>query len=103
MIHDARLLLSRCGFVLVGLISLWGGEISGWAQDAGVRLVGPEDGRIRYSDYVHMELVTSPVDAKAKLARFDRFLDIPGKGYHYDNPGARARDSERWAAQTRQR
>jgi len=91
MIHDAQRLLSRCGFVLVGLLSLWGGAVSALSQDPTVRLVGPEDGMIRYSDYVHLEFVMSPVHAKAKLARFDRLLDIPGKGYRYDNPGARVR------------
>jgi hypothetical protein len=31
------------------------------------------------------------VDPSAKLARFDRLLDIPSKGYRWDNPGTRIR------------
>src|SRR4051812_5032595 len=88
MIHAWRL-LSRCGFVW--LIGLWGGEMNGWAQDKGMRVVGPEDAMIGYSDCVHLELVASPLDGAAKVARFDRVLDIPGKGYRWDNPGARVR------------
>lgn len=38
-----------------------------------------------------MEFIPSPLDPAAKLARFDRVLDIPAKGYRWDNPGARIR------------
>ena len=55
------------------------------------RMIAPDDAGIAYSDYVHMEWVPSPVEPSAKLARFDRVLDIPAKGYRWDNPGARIR------------
>ena len=50
-----------------------------------------DNGSIGYSDYVHMEFVAVPAVSPTKLARFDRVLDIPGKGYRWDNPGARIR------------
>lgn len=53
--------------------------------------ITPEDTHIAYSDYVHMEFVPSPLNPASKLARFDRVLDIPTKGYRWDNPGARIR------------
>ncbi len=62
----------------------------------GNRLVGAEEAQIGYSDYVRMELVTVPEAVSGgmgqmKMARFDRILDIPGKGYRWDNPGVRIR------------
>ena len=51
----------------------------------------PEDARISYSDYVRLSFVTSPLNASNKVARFDRLLPIAGKGYEWDNPGARIR------------
>ena len=61
------------------------------AQGGAHRMVAPDDAGIAYSDYVHLEFVPSPVGPSAKLARFDRVLDIPAKGYRWDNPGARIR------------
>ncbi|MDB6139332.1 MAG: Lysophospholipase [Verrucomicrobiaceae bacterium] len=58
---------------------------------AQAREITPEDAHIAYSDCVHVEFVPSPLDAAARLARFDRVLDIPTKGYRWDNPGARIR------------
>ncbi|HNX34198.1 MAG TPA: GDSL-type esterase/lipase family protein [Kiritimatiellia bacterium] len=53
--------------------------------------VAPDDTRIAYSDYVRKSLVAAPFDAAVTLARFDRLLPITGKGYEWDNPGARVR------------
>ncbi len=53
--------------------------------------VAADDARFVYSDYVRKSLVASPSDATALLARFDRLLPIAGKGYEWDNPGARVR------------
>lgn len=53
--------------------------------------VYPDDTRISYSDYVTMSFVTSPFDSARKLARFDRVLDMTGKGYRWDSPGTRIR------------
>ena len=61
------------------------------SQTPGPHLIAPEDEHVAYSDYVHMEFVPSPVNPSAKVARFDRVFDIPGKGYRWDNPGARIR------------
>ncbi|MEP6669479.1 MAG: GDSL-type esterase/lipase family protein [Chthoniobacter sp.] len=71
---------------LLGLCS----ALTGHAQTK-AGLIRPDDPRIGYSDYVHLEFVPSPLDPAAKLARFDRLLDIPAKGYRWDNPGARIR------------
>lgn len=61
------------------------------AQGATSRVVAADDASIGYSDYVRMEFVPSPLEPSAKVARFDRVLDIPGKGYRWNNPGARIR------------
>src|SRR5581483_1123607 len=89
MIPTAYRILFRWSFWC--LVSFCGPAITGHAEDKAVLVVRPDDTRIGYSDYVHLEFVASPVDAGAKLARFDRVLDIPGKGYRWDNPGARIR------------
>ena len=73
------------------LLCLSGALIAVEAQDQTPRIIAPDDAKIAYSDYVHMELVPSPLDASAKVARFDRILDQPSKGYRWDNPGARIR------------
>ena len=61
------------------------------AQDGAKNFIAPDDSKITYSDYVHMEFVPSPLEPSAKLARFDRIYDMPSKGYRWDNPGARIR------------
>jgi lysophospholipase L1-like esterase len=76
---------------IAALLCLGGLGLSAEAQDTATRTITPEDPVIGYSDYVHMEFVPSPVDASAKLARFDRILDMRSKGYKWDNPGARIR------------
>ena len=43
-------LVSRCGSL--SLLCLGVMETGGWAQTQGVRVVGAEDGMIRYSDHV---------------------------------------------------
>jgi autotransporter-associated beta strand protein len=53
--------------------------------------VAADDTRIAYSDYVRKSFVAAPFDASVVLARFDRILTIAGKGYEWDNPGARIR------------
>ena len=64
------------------------------AETASLRFIPADDTSIGYSGYVHLEFVSyfkeDPLSA-AKIARFDRVLDIPGKGYRWDNPGARIR------------
>ena len=63
------------------------------------RHIPADDTSIGYSGYVHMEFVKatelkfeSPPETRTHtLARFDRILDIPGKGYRWDNPGTRIR------------
>src|SRR5947208_2481287 len=63
------------------------------AQEQGQssRFIAPDDTNFVYSDYVHLEFVPSPLNPSAKLARFDRLLEMPSKGYRWDNPGARVR------------
>jgi lysophospholipase L1-like esterase len=46
----------------------------------------PGNPHLFYSDFVRME--KDPVSGRL---RFDRALDMPGKGYRWDNPGARIR------------
>lgn len=53
--------------------------------------IPPEDSKIEYAGYVYKELVVPPDQPDAKVARFDRLLDMPGTGYRWDNPGARIR------------
>lgn len=60
------------------------------AQEKTLRVV-PDDSRLAYSDYVHLQFATLPDDPALKVAQFDRVLDMPGKGYRWDNPGARIR------------
>lgn len=50
-----------------------------------------DDAKLAYSDYARMTFIASPGASGMKMARFDRFADIPGKGYQWDNPGARLR------------
>ncbi|MEA3209015.1 MAG: hypothetical protein QOE70_2072 [Chthoniobacter sp.] len=73
------------------MICLSGANLPSRAQDRTNLIIAADDARIAYSDYVHLEFVPSPLDPLAKLARFDRLLDIPLKGYRWDNPGARIR------------
>lgn len=78
-----RILLCAVGLCQAGLLL--------HAEEKAGLTVPPDDARISYSDYVHMEFVPSPLDPAAKLARFDRLIDMNGKGYRWDNPGTRVR------------
>ncbi len=53
--------------------------------------IAADDTRITYSDYVQLAVIGAPFDAAVPLARFNRILPIAGKGYEWDNPGARIR------------
>ncbi|MEO8754947.1 MAG: hypothetical protein ABI624_19960, partial [Casimicrobiaceae bacterium] len=75
--HRWRILLS---WGALSLICLAGGPWTARAQDEANLIIAPDDPKIAYSDYVHLEFVPSPLDPSAKLARFDRVLDIPSKG-----------------------
>ena len=87
VISSLRRLLCGRGLLALCLFSAsW--DVQG--QGAATRLIAADDASIGYSGYVHMEFV-SPAVPSTKLARFDRVLDIPGKGYRWDNPGARIR------------
>lgn len=88
MINKELQLLSRGVFHgIVGALVL---STLAQAQDASKR-VAADDPQIGYSDYVRMEFVPSPADVATKMARFDRILEMGGKGYRWDNPGARIR------------
>lgn len=50
--------------------------------------IAPDDAKIGYSGYVSRELVIPEDATKGKFVRFDRVIDMPGKGYRWDNPGA---------------
>ncbi len=85
--------LLRCTCLV--FLSLLGAPLAAQqAQSAALAFIPADDTSIGYSGYVHMEFVPylqeDPLSA-AKIARFDRVLDIPGKGYRWDNPGARIR------------
>lgn len=84
----SRLILS-CGILGVFCLSI--AETALKAQADTAHFIAPDDTKIAYSDFVHMEFVPSPLRPAAKLARFDRILDMPSKGYRWDNPGARIR------------
>lgn len=67
--------------------------LGAWAA-GGPEFVGASDSRLKYSDYVRLSFVSPPQDSPwgtNPAARFDRQLDMPGKGYQWDNPGARLR------------
>ncbi|MCF7790090.1 MAG: hypothetical protein K9N47_28490 [Prosthecobacter sp.] len=81
--------LLRCT-CLVSL-SLLSAPLAAQAQSPAHRIISAADTSIGYSGYVHMEFVPSTAAPTTKLARFDRVLDIPGKGYRRDNPGTRIR------------
>jgi len=50
-----------------------------------------DDQRLEYSDYATLEFVAAPVRPAQKIARLRRPLSSPGRGYEWDNPGARLR------------
>ncbi len=50
-----------------------------------------DDTRLAFSDFARITFIDSPVSAGKKMARFDRIADSGGKGYQWDNPGARFR------------
>jgi len=56
-----------------------------------VTAISPDDPRISYGGYVRRELVTPSGEPQGKFVRFDRILDIAGKGYRWDSPGATIR------------
>lgn len=81
---------SWASFSRWALLSL---PLGAWAA-AGTEFVGASDSRLQYSDYVRLSFVSAPGGSPGgtnSAARFDRLLDIPGKGYQWDNPGARLR------------
>lgn len=84
--------LLRCT-CLVSL-SLLSAPLAAQAQGGVTRFLSADDTSIGYSGYVHMEFVPYVKEdllSAPKIARFDRVLDIPAKGYRWDNPGARIR------------
>lgn len=87
-VGSLRLLFSwRC----MSLFCLAAAPIAMRAEGPATRTIAADDANIGYSDYVRMEFVPSPVAPSIRLARFDRVLDMPAKGYRWDNPGARIR------------
>lgn len=83
-----RLFLTRS---FLGLICILNAGTPLRAQDKAPLIIAPDDTKIAYSDFVHMEFVPSPMNAATRLARFDRILEMPSKGYRWNNPGARIR------------
>jgi lysophospholipase L1-like esterase len=81
--------LLRCT-CLASLSLLTASILAQQVQSTAQVFIPAEDTSIGYSGYVHMEFVPAPA-SPGKLARFDRVFDIPGKGYRWDNPGARIR------------
>ncbi len=55
----------------------------------GESLISPDSPLICYSDFVNLTQATDSESPTGKTARFDRILDMPGKGYRWDNPGTR--------------
>lgn len=53
-----------------------------------------------YSSYIQKQLIDSSINSGTKMIRFDRLLEMPGKGYRYDNPGAAIRFSSDAASVT---
>lgn len=89
--------LLRCTCLLVSL-SLLSAPRAVQAETDTSRVIAADDPSIGYSGYVHMELISTELRVfglagprTTKFARFDRLLDIPGKGYRWDNPGVRIR------------
>ncbi len=65
--------------MLLGILPLAHGQAS--------TPIAPDDARITYAGYVHRELVTPTDGADGKVMRFDRTIDMAGRGYRWDNPG----------------
>ncbi|MBL8995683.1 MAG: SGNH/GDSL hydrolase family protein, partial [Spirochaetia bacterium] len=61
------------------------------AVNAATLFIPADDPRLTYSDYVQLNFVDAASGSGAKMARFDRIADMPGKGYQWDNPGTRLR------------
>jgi len=59
------------------------------ATAAGESTVPPDDPRICFSDFVRLEQTRDENSPTGKTARFNRLLDMPDKGYRWDNPGTR--------------
>lgn len=54
-------------------------------------ILSPVDSRIVYSGHVRMEFVAKSGNGGLPVARFDRILDMEGKGYRWNNPGVSIR------------
>lgn len=65
--------------------------MSGAATQAGELFVPADDSRLEYSDYAVLEFPADERVAGRRIARMHRPLSSPGKGYQWDNPGARLR------------
>ena len=49
--------------------------------------IAPDDSHISYTGYVHRELVPANGEGGTSVMRFDRQIDMAGRGYRWDNPG----------------
>lgn len=80
------------GYVLMILMGLTMADLSANAQ-AQTMLIDASDSAFEYSGYIQKQLIASPVNSGTRMVRFDRILDMPSKGYRYDNPGTTIRFS----------
>ncbi|MFA6175603.1 MAG: GDSL-type esterase/lipase family protein [Phycisphaerae bacterium] len=55
------------------------------------RFIPADDASLSFSDYARLTSIDSPFTPGQKMARGDRFIEIPTKGYEWDNPGMRCR------------
>jgi hypothetical protein len=58
---------------------------------ASAQFIPADSPKLEYSDYAELAFVPNPTKAGGKLARMQRPLNSPRKGYNCDNPGARLR------------
>ena len=59
------------------------------ANATGELTIPPDDPQMVFSDFVHLGQARDEASPTGKTARFNRLLDMPDKGYRWDNPGAR--------------
>jgi hypothetical protein len=55
------------------------------------RFISADDASLSFSDYARLTFIDSPFTQGLKMARGDRLIEIPTKGYGWDNPGMRCR------------
>ena len=82
IVETAAIRWRRWNGLLAAVLSLSASSMPGSVT---VKTITADDPRIFYSDYVSRDF-----DTESQRMRFDRLLDVEGKGYRWDSPASRA-------------